>query len=225
MRITWLIVATTIGFGTLARSAAASTTEDGAEIDGSETNSDPYELPRVRVDGGLGGMFGDGAGTFAMRGHAGVSAWHRSDDGFTALRLTGGLALGMDVADSQHAYATAAPFAELGLAYIRPRTTEHGARQATVFLRAEPVLITGTLNEHAVRVGAGVTLHGFPWLFPGLDHRSSSTSDNDDFTNVVLYSVGLPIVAAMNVRHIEVTSDLGMDGHRQIGFLLGFWGQ
>jgi hypothetical protein len=94
-----------------------------------------------------------------------------------------------------------------------------------MFLRAEPVLITGTLNEHAVRVGAGVTLHGFPWLFPPFGHSGSEKNGDDDFVNAIMYSIGLPVVAAINVRHIEITSDLGMDGHRQVGFLLGFWGQ
>jgi hypothetical protein len=81
------------------------------------------------------------------------------------------------------------------------------------------VLADGTLHEHAMRVGVGVTLHGFSPF-----QLASDGSDGDDARQVVVYSVGLPIVAALNVRHIEVVTDYGFDGHKQVGFLLGLWG-
>lgn len=225
MRLACLLAVTGLGVAIHTPPAAARTADDGAEIDEPDP-ADPYELPRLRIDGGLGGMFGDGAGTFAMRAHVGLSAWHRIEQG-SALRLTGGFAFGMDIADSQHSYVTAAPFAELGLAHVSPRTAEHGPRQATVFVRAEPVLLLGTLNEHALRIGGGVTLHGFPRLFPPFDHSGGghTSSDSEDFEKVFMYTIGLPVVIAMNVRHVELTSDIGPDGHHQVGFLLGFGGQ
>jgi hypothetical protein len=221
MRSTCVVVlSSTLLVVAMAATAGAETTEDGAEIEGTESiNPDPYELQRLRLDGGLGGTWGDGDGTFAMRVHVGASKWIRPNDSANALRLTGGLALGADIADSQHSYATAAPFVELGLAYVDPRLGMRAARNVTVFGRVEPVLAEGTLHEHAMRVGVGVTLHGFsPFLL------KSDGSDGDDARQLFVYTVGLPIIAALNVRHVEVVTDVGIDGHKQIGFLLGMWG-
>lgn len=199
--------------------------DDGAEH---------LDLPRVRADGGLGVSLGDGIGAFASRGHLGASWWlaGRGDGGGDgdggghgwrpALRLSAGFAGGVDVRGN-HAYYTAAPFAELGVAALRPRGESRGAAQLTVFGRVEPILVPGELGERGLRLGVGVTGHGFGTTWVDSCHDGNQRTQSEcELLKAMLVLPGLPLLIAANARHVEVTADLGGDGRRQYGVVLGF---
>jgi hypothetical protein len=181
-----------------------------------------WDLPVFRVDGGAGLALGDGADSFSLRAHLGRSLWilERPEDRTrtwrAALRLTAGMAFGTDISSHDRAFWTAQPFVEIGLGMANAKTELHHARQATVFARAEPVLVPGALGERALRVGVGVTLHGFKPIW-----MEQSQSEDGQMAESLVMPFALPVLGALNVRDLEVTTDVGEDGRMQYGFVIG----
>lgn len=175
------------------------------------------ETPVTRADVAAGFATGDGASSFSLHAHLGRSVWALGapDPGShwrTALRLTAGAAVSSDLSGSG-AFLNVAPFVEIGAGAASDARTP---RQVTVFARAEPILVPGALGEGGVRFGVGVTLHGFRHVW-----MPKPATDDEDLAQDVLIPFALPVLGLLNVRHLEVTTDLGVDGRMQYGVVIG----